>query len=51
MEFFGLLVLSPLLMWIERSQRFRMLPPLEQNLQRASHGAALVVLGVEGPST
>lgn len=42
--FVGLLLLSPLMMWHERSQRFRMLSPIEQNLQRASHGAALIVL-------
>jgi hypothetical protein len=42
--FVGLLLLTPLMMWHERSQRFRTLSPVEQNLQRASHGAALIVL-------
>jgi hypothetical protein len=44
LAFIGLLLLLPLMMWHERSQRFRMLSPIEQNLQRASHGAAPVVL-------
>lgn len=40
----ALAVLAPFMMWAERAQRFRALSPIEQNLQRASHGAALVVL-------
>jgi hypothetical protein len=39
----GLLVLAPFLMWAERAQKFRQLSPVEQNLQRASHGFALAV--------
>jgi hypothetical protein len=40
----GLLVLLPFQMWAERSRSFQRLSPLEQNLQRASHGAAVIVL-------
>jgi hypothetical protein len=36
------LMLMPLLMWQERTQRFQRLSPVEQNLQRASHGFAVV---------
>lgn len=34
--------LAPILMWVERAERFKRLSPLEQNLARASHGAALI---------
>jgi hypothetical protein len=47
----ALLIFSPFLMWAERSQRFRQLSPVEQNLQRASHGftlAAFVLIAVFG---
>jgi hypothetical protein len=39
-----LLALVPIEIAVTRSQRFKMLSPLEQNLQRASHGAAIVVI-------
>lgn len=42
-EIVALLVLAPLLLWYEQSQRFQRLTPVEQNLQRASHGFALMV--------
>src|SRR5215467_5423795 len=40
----ALLMLVPIEMALQRSQRFQMLPPIEQNIQRASHGAAFVVI-------
>jgi len=40
----GLLLMLPFQLWRERSQKFQRLSPVEQNLQRASHGAALIVL-------
>lgn len=43
-EIIGLLLFSPFILWQERAQRFNRLSPAEQNLQRASHGAALVAL-------
>jgi hypothetical protein len=46
-----LLVLSPFLMWYERSQKFHLLSPVEQNLRRASHGftlATFVLVAVFG---
>ena len=46
-----LLAFSPFIIWAERAQRFRQLNPVEQNLQRASHGftlAAFVLIAVFG---
>jgi hypothetical protein len=39
---FALLLFAPVMMWAERTQKFRLLPEVEQNLQRASHGFVLV---------
>jgi len=36
-----LLAFALLILWAERAQKFRQLSPVEQNLQRASHGFAL----------
>lgn len=49
-----MLVTLPFMMWAERARKFQQLSPLEQNLRRASHGAAwmafvpLLAFGVYG---
>jgi hypothetical protein len=40
----GLILFVPFEIWRERSQKWASLSPIEQNLQRASHGIALGVL-------
>jgi hypothetical protein len=43
-QFLGYLVALPLAMAFQRAMSFRQLGPVEQNLQRAANGAALVIL-------
>jgi hypothetical protein len=46
LEVLGLLLIAPFLMWREASPGFRALGLLEQDLQRATRGAALLTLGL-----
>lgn len=38
------IVFLPFIMWAERALKFRYLNPVEQSLQRAAKGAALVII-------